>query len=59
MVPLDKINSPEKKIITIEDPVEYQLNGVNQIHVKSQIGLTFSAGLRSIVRQDPGCNHDR
>ncbi len=50
---LDKINSPEKKIITIEDPVEYQLNGVNQIHVKSQIGLTFSAGLRSIVRQDP------
>lgn len=50
---LDKINSPEKKIITIEDPVEYQLDGVNQIHVKSQIGLTFSAGLRSIVRQDP------
>jgi general secretion pathway protein E len=50
---LDKINSPELKIITIEDPVEYQLRGVNQIHVKSQIGLTFSAGLRSIVRQDP------
>ncbi len=50
---LDKINSPEKKIITIEDPVEYQLNGVNQIHVKAQIGLTFAAGLRSIVRQDP------
>ncbi len=50
---LDKINSPDKKIITIEDPVEYQLNGVNQIHVKSQIGLTFAAGLRSIVRQDP------
>ncbi len=50
---LDKINSPDKKIITIEDPVEYQLAGVNQIHVKPQIGLTFSNGLRSIVRQDP------
>lgn len=50
---LDKINSPEKKIITIEDPVEYQLRGVNQIHVRSQIGLTFASGLRSIVRQDP------
>jgi general secretion pathway protein E len=50
---LDKINSPEKKIITIEDPVEYQLRGVNQIHVRAQIGLTFSSGLRSIVRQDP------
>ena len=50
---LDKINSPDKKIITIEDPVEYQLFGVNQIHVKSQIGLTFANGLRSIVRQDP------
>ena len=50
---LDKINSPEKKIITIEDPVEYQLRGVNQIHVKSKIGLTFASGLRSIVRQDP------
>ncbi len=50
---LDKINSPDKKIITIEDPVEYQLVGVNQIHVKPQIGLTFASGLRSIVRQDP------
>jgi general secretion pathway protein E len=50
---LDKINSPDKKIITIEDPVEYQLRGVNQIHVKPQIGLTFANGLRSIVRQDP------
>lgn len=50
---LDKINSPEKKIITIEDPVEYQLRGVNQIHVRAQIGLTFASGLRSIVRQDP------
>ena len=50
---LDKINSPDKKIITIEDPVEYQLFGVNQIHVKPPIGLTFANGLRSIVRQDP------
>jgi len=50
---LQKINDPGKKIITIEDPVEYQLDGVNQIHVKPQIGLTFANGLRSIVRQDP------
>ena len=50
---LAKINSAEKKIITIEDPVEYQLRGVNQIHVKPKIGLTFAAGLRHIVRQDP------
>jgi general secretion pathway protein E len=50
---LDKINSSEKKIITIEDPVEYQLTGVNQIQVKPKIGLTFANGLRSIVRQDP------
>lgn len=50
---LTKINQPEKKIITIEDPVEYQMGGINQIHVNPQIGLTFSAGLRSIVRQDP------
>ena len=50
---LDKINTPDKKIITIEDPVEYQMLGVNQIHVKPQIGLTFASGLRSIVRQDP------
>ncbi len=50
---LEKINSPEKKIITVEDPVEYQLKGVNQIQVKPSIGLTFSNALRSIVRQDP------
>jgi general secretion pathway protein E len=50
---LSKINTPDKKIITIEDPVEYQMRGVNQIHVKSQIGLNFAGGLRSIVRQDP------
>ena len=50
---LNKLNSPERKIITVEDPVEYQLPGVNQIQVKSQIGLTFAGALRSIVRQDP------
>jgi hypothetical protein len=49
---LDKINSPEKKIITVEDPVEYQLKGVNQIQVKPQIGLDFNSTLRHIVRQD-------
>jgi len=50
---LDKINSPDKKIITVEDPVEYQLKGVNQIQVKPQIGLNFSNTLRHIMRQDP------
>ncbi len=50
---LEKINSPDKKIITVEDPVEYQLRGVNQIQVKPSIGLTFANALRSIVRQDP------
>ncbi len=48
-----RINLPDKKIITIEDPVEYQMDGINQIHVNTQIGLTFAAGLRHIVRQDP------
>ena len=47
------INHSDKKIITIEDPVEYQMDGINQIHVNTQIGLTFAAGLRHIVRQDP------
>jgi general secretion pathway protein E len=50
---LDKINSPEKKIITVEDPIEYQLKGINQIQVKSQIGLNFTTTLRHIVRHDP------
>jgi general secretion pathway protein E len=50
---LKRINLPDKKIITIEDPVEYQMDGINQIHVNTQIGLTFSSGLRHIVRQDP------
>jgi general secretion pathway protein E len=47
------INSSDINILTIEDPVEYQLQGVGQIEVKDKIGLTFAAGLRSIVRQDP------
>ena len=50
---LTHLNSPEKKIITVEDPVEYQLRGVNQIQVKPKIGLTFANALRSILRQDP------
>jgi general secretion pathway protein E len=50
---LEKINTGTQKIITVEDPVEYQLQGVTQIHVNSKIGLTFASGLRSIVRQDP------
>jgi general secretion pathway protein E len=50
---LSRINSSEKKIITLEEPVEYQLNGVNQIQVNPKIGMTFANGLRSIVRQDP------
>ena len=47
------LNSSKRKIITVEDPVEQQLHGVNQIHVKPQIGLTFARALRAIVRQDP------
>lgn len=50
---LNKINSESVKIITLEDPVEYQLDGVNQIQVNSDIGFDFARGLRSIVRQDP------
>ncbi len=50
---MKRINIPDRKIITIEDPVEYQMDGINQIQVNSQIGLSFSAGLRHIVRQDP------
>ncbi len=50
---LKRINLPDKKIITIEDPVEYQMDGINQLHVNTQIGLTFASGLRHIVRQDP------
>ncbi|MCE9558994.1 MAG: Flp pilus assembly complex ATPase component TadA [Armatimonadetes bacterium] len=50
---LQEIYSPTKNILTIEDPVEYQVAGIGQIQVRSQIGLTFANGLRSIVRQDP------
>ncbi len=50
---LKRVNQTDKKIITIEDPVEYQMDGINQIHVNTQIGLTFAMGLRHIVRQDP------
>ncbi|HJV67262.1 MAG TPA: type II secretion system ATPase GspE [Geomonas sp.] len=50
---LNQINSPEKNIITVEDPIEYQLKGVGQIQVNPKIELTFASGLRSILRQDP------
>ena len=50
---LNKINSPDKNILTIEDPIEYQLKGIGQIPVNVKVGLTFASGLRSIVRQDP------
>ncbi len=50
---LQEVRAAERKVITIEDPVEYQVAGVIQIQVKPQIGLTFASGLRSIVRQDP------
>ncbi len=50
---MNRINSPDKKIITVEDPVEYQLDGINQMQVKSEIGLTFASALRTILRQDP------
>ncbi len=50
---LTQLNTPSRKIITVEDPVEYQLEGINQIQVKPQIDLTFAKALRSIVRQDP------
>ncbi|MBI4845254.1 MAG: Flp pilus assembly complex ATPase component TadA [Candidatus Omnitrophica bacterium] len=50
---LNKLNVPEKNIITIEDPVEYQVEGITQVQVKPDIGLTFSQGLRSVLRQNP------
>jgi general secretion pathway protein E len=50
---LAKINSPGRNIITVEDPVEYQLSGIGQTQVNTKVGLTFAAGLRSILRQDP------
>ncbi len=50
---LQELNQIEKNIITIEDPVEYKLNGINQVQVNTKAGLTFASGLRSILRQDP------
>lgn len=50
---LANLNNDEVNIITVEDPVEFQMEGINQIQVKEEIGLTFAAGLRSILRQDP------
>ncbi|MBA3751676.1 type II secretion system ATPase GspE [Candidatus Dependentiae bacterium] len=50
---LSTLNSPEVNIVTVEDPVEYQMQGIGQVQVKESIGLTFAAALRSILRQDP------
>jgi len=50
---LKYIDSPEKNIITVEDPIEYELKGINQVQVRSEVGLTFASSLRSILRQDP------
>ncbi|MEK4246128.1 GspE/PulE family protein [Psychrobacillus sp. FSL K6-2684] len=50
---LNKLNNEQVNIITVEDPVEYQLEGINQIQVREEVDLTFAAGLRSILRQDP------
>lgn len=50
---LNYVDSPEKNIVTVEDPVEYQVKGLNQVNIKPQMGLTFATSLRSILRQDP------
>jgi len=50
---LNKLNTPERNIITIEDPIEYQVDGITQIQAKPEIGLTFASGLRSLLRQSP------
>jgi len=50
---LSSINDPEKNIVTVEDPVEYQVRGINQVQARPEIGFTFAEGLRSILRQDP------
>ncbi|MDD5069163.1 MAG: GspE/PulE family protein [Candidatus Omnitrophica bacterium] len=50
---INQINTPEKNIITIEDPIEYQIEGITQIQAKAEIGLTFASGLRSVLRQSP------
>jgi general secretion pathway protein E len=50
---LTTLNSPDTKILTVEDPIEYVLEGVNQVQIRPQIGLTFANALRSFLRQDP------
>ncbi len=50
---LSEVNQPDKNIVTVEDPVEYMMEGINQVQVNAKAGLTFAAGLRSILRQDP------
>ncbi|OGW80941.1 MAG: hypothetical protein A3C47_05735 [Omnitrophica bacterium RIFCSPHIGHO2_02_FULL_51_18] len=50
---LSQLNTPDKNIITIEDPIEYQVRGITQIHVRADIGLTFANGLRAVLRQSP------
>lgn len=50
---LEELNTPQKNIITVEDPVEYRMRGINQVQVNAKVGLTFSSGLRSILRSDP------
>ena len=50
---LNYINRPDRKIITVEDPVEYVLSGINQVHVNDAVGLSFSMALRAILRQAP------
>lgn len=50
---LSKLNTPEVSVVTVEDPVEYQLSGISQVQVNEKVGLTFAAALRSILRQDP------
>jgi type IV pilus assembly protein PilB len=50
---LNRIKSPEENILTVEDPVEYHLDGINQVEVRTKIGLTFATGLRAFLRQDP------
>ncbi|MEJ7820575.1 MAG: ATPase, T2SS/T4P/T4SS family, partial [Rubrobacteraceae bacterium] len=50
---LAELNAPERKIITVEDPVEYRMRGINQVQVNPKVGLTFASGLRSILRADP------
>src|SRR5207253_6491002 len=50
---LQELNNPEYNIVTVEDPIEYELSGINQVAVRSDIGLDFASALRSILRQDP------